>query len=343
MHVCLANHACSFMTSFRRKPIWSVLWTILLLPTVGLSVTVTDLYEATQPVEDSQEAAFAEALKTVVVRVSGDRNAPAQLGAALGNPRQFVQRFGITVDDMLQVGFDNVSIDRLLLDSGLPVWGRERPVTLVVLNLEEAGSGWSSAGLSPADQGRISNAARARGVPLRWATIDAQDQDLLSMAAGSSSGLLRVAQRYGADAILIGQGLRDALTWTLASADGIAQTSGTLEEGVHLAADTFADVFAIAGSSLVNVIIEVKGLSDLTAYAATTNYLEDMTLVRGVAVEQVAGDTMRFRLAVRGDEETLRRAIALDDRLVPLMPSGAAGVDPASSNAGAPLAFRYQP
>ncbi len=53
---------------------------------------------------------------------------------------------------------------------------------------------------------------------------------------------------------------------------------------------------------------------DLNAYASTLNYLEGMTLVRGVAVEQIAGDTLRFRLAVRGDATTLRRAIALDNQ-----------------------------
>jgi len=59
-------------------------------------------------------------------------------------------------------------------------------------------------------------------------------------------------------------------------------------------------------------------------------------------VEQVAGDTVRFRLAVRGDAATLRRAIALDDRLVSL---ASVGSDPAdmATDAGGRLAFRYQP
>jgi hypothetical protein len=61
-----------------------------------------------------------------------------------------------------------------------------------------------------------------------------------------------------------------------------------------------------------------------------------MTLVRGVELEQVAGEKMRFRLAVRGDAATLRRAIALDRRLMPTdLADGAAAADR--------LAFRYQP
>jgi uncharacterized protein len=57
--------------------------------------------------------------------------------------------------------------------------------------------------------------------------------------------------------------------------------------------------------------------------------------VRGVALEQVTGDRMRFRLAVRGDAATLRRAIALDHRLV--------STDAADGAAADRLAFRYQP
>jgi hypothetical protein len=58
--------------------------------------------------------------------------------------------------------------------------------------------------------------------------------------------------------------------------------------------------------------------------------------VRGVALEQVSGESMRFRLAVRGDAATLRRAIALDNRLVPTDSSS----EPALNDR---LAFRYQP
>src|SRR5262249_49165726 len=97
---------------------------------------------------------------------------------------------------------------------------------------------------------------------------------------------------------------------------------------------TFARVFAVSGSSLGSVTVEVSGISDLSAYATTLNYLEGMTLVRGVALEQVSGDTMRFRLAVRGDAATLRRAIALDNRLVP------STGEPAADGR---LAFRFQP
>lgn len=323
------------MASIRMAPLRLVslgmAWALALAAVPAGAVTVADLYETDQPVaNNSRDAAFVEALKTVVVRVSGQRDAPARLGAALNDPRKLVQRFGFTADNVLQVGFDSVSVDKLLQDAGLPIWGRERPATLVLLSVVEPdGYAHWIVGDQPAPQREIlSRVARQRGLPLRWPAMAPQGVD--------ESSALQEAERYGANAALIGRAQGGSVRWTLVSNDGSSQASGGLDEGVHLAADAFARVFSASGSSLGNVLVEISGIGDLDAYAATLNYLESMTLVRAVALEQVAGDTMRFKLAVRGDAATLRRAIALDSKLAP---QGDASMQPA----GERLAFRYRP
>lgn len=311
---------------------------LLMGPALAPAATLDDLYETTQPITTSQDAAFLEALRTVVVRVSGQRDAPARLGSALANPRQYVQRFGVTENQVLQVGFDDVSVDRLLTQAGLPIWGRERPATMVVLNLEEAGGDWVSFEASPADKDRMTRAAKERGLPLHWGSLDAQDRNIL-FSVQDEAALLPIARRNNANALLIGRGRRDALQWVLASVDGLSQSSGALEQGVHFAADAFAKVFAAAGNSLTHVTVDVAGITNLDAYASTLNYLEGMTLVRSVAVQSVTGDVLRFRLTVRGDATTLQRSISLDNRLVPSQVNG-------SQAMGSPeqqLSFRYQP
>lgn len=328
------------------KKVWLGVLATLLVPSLASAVTVEDLYEAAQPVSGSQDAAFIEALKTVAIRVSGRRDAAERLGPALGNARQFVQRYGITQENVLQVGFDDISVDNLLIEAGLPIWGRERPETLVVLGLEELGGGWMSADLPPADKDRLTIVARERGLPLRWGTLDAQDQNILSMGESASASLLQIARRNGANAVLVGRGTRaGSMRWMLATIDGANQISGTFEDAIHSTADYFARLFAAEGSSLSRVSVEVSGIADLDAYASTINYLEGMTLVRSVAVERVVGDTMRFELAVRGDAETLQRAIALDPRLVPVESEpleSSMGEPNGSPPAAAHLAFRYQ-
>lgn len=305
-------------------------WALLAAAMPVGAVTLGNLYETDQPVlNDAREAAFVDALKTVVVRVSGQRDAPARLGAALNDPRKYVQRFGFTVDNVLQVGFDSVSVDRLLQESGLPIWGRERPATLVLLNvIDPSGySYWISGDQPNAQKDILEKVARERGLPLKWPAVAPQGID-----EGSA---LQEAERYGANAALVGRVQGGAVRWTLVSSEGSSQASGGMEEGVHLAADTFARVFAASGNSLGNVVVEVSGIGDLDAYASTLNYLEGMTLVRAVALEQVSGDTMRFKLAVRGDAATLRRAIALDSRLV--------SQDEGAAPMGERLSFRYRP
>ncbi|MBL8270806.1 DUF2066 domain-containing protein [Steroidobacter sp.] len=308
----------------------SVAWLLAALAMPVGAVTLGDLYETDQPVlNNAREAAFVEALKTVVVRVSGQRDAPARLGSALNDPRKYVQRFGFTENNVLQVGFDSVSVDKMLQAAGLPIWGRERPATLVLLNVTD-GTGysyWISGDQPNAQKEVLERAARERGLPLKWPAVAPQNID--------ESSALQEAERYGANAALIGRSQGGAVRWTLVSSEGASQASGGMGEGVHLAADTFARVFAASGSSLGNVVVEVSGIGDLDAYASTLNYLEGMTLVRAVALEQVSGDTMRFKLAVRGDAATLRRAIALDSRLV--------SQDSGAAPTGERLSFRYRP
>lgn len=322
------------MTLFRCLPSALALLSALALVGSAQAVTVPDLYETAQPVDGSRDAAFVEALKTVLVRVSGQRDAATRVGD-VNDPRKYVQRFGFTADNMLEVGFDSASIDRLLSNAGLPIWGRERPATVVMFGAEDGGGWrWLASDTPAQERDAIERVARQRGVPLKWPVMDAQER---AAASSDAPGLLQTAERYGADAVLLGRSRGGLVQWTLLSKDGAAQATGGIEDGVHLTADTFARVFAASATSLGSVVVEVGGISNLAAYAATLNYLEGMTLVRGVALEQVAGEKMRFRLAVRGDAATLRRAIALDHRLVPIdAPDG-------SPDAGDRLAFRYQP
>lgn len=328
------------------KSLWLLCASVLFAMPSAQAVTVSDLYEVSMPVTTNREAAFGDALRAVILRVSGRRDAVDRLGSALDNPRGYVQRFGFTADNVLQVGFDSLSIDRLLSEAGLPIWGRERPTTVVLLSVESSDGVplWMDAVAQGPERDTLMKAAKQRGVPLVWPAMDALDRSRAEGVFDSSSApsLMQIAERYNANAVLLGKARSDGVggyyvRWILATEDGGAETQGTLEEGVHLAADTFAGIYAASGSSLDSVALEISGIENLNAYAATLNYLENMTVVRNVALEQVAGDTLHFRVAVRGDAAQLKRALALDSKLVPLMSGGAPG------SSAQRLQFRYRP
>jgi len=331
------------MNSVVRSALLFVMSWLAALP--ATAVTVTDLYDIAVPLDGGQDAALLEALKAVAVRVSGQRDAATRLGPGLTNPRQYTSRFGSAADRrMLQVGFDTVAIDKLLSTAGLPIWGRERPATLVLLNIREADGStrWADAQFGGAEREAVSRVARQRGLPLIWPTVDPQEQARIYAAGFKTAELLQIAGRFGANATLLGFAQRGAgnslaVRWVLATEDGATELESVIEEGVHLAADTFARAYAASGTAVDNVLVEISGISNLAAYAAAVNYLEGMTLVRGVALEQMSGDTMRLRLAVRGDAATLRRAMTLDKRLVLKNPPEPGAPRPSS------LQFRYQP
>jgi uncharacterized protein len=319
------------------KSVWSSLaiGALCIGSLAARAVSVPDLYEVTIPIEQSRDTAFVEALKSVAVRVSGRRDAGARLGPAVNSPRQYVQRFAFTSDNQLQVAFDSGSVDRLLGEAGLPIWGRERPATLVLLSVPTSGgaTNWVDMNYPSPEREAMVRVARQRGVPLAWPSLNAQDRGALGSATTAAAPeLAQFASRSNANAVLLGHARRDptgalVVQWSLASDDGVAEATGSVDEGVHLAADTFGRIYAASGASLGTVSVEVAGIRDLNDYAATLNYLEGMTLVRTVALEQVVGDTMRFQLAVRGDATTLRRALALDSRLVPSAPTDAPSTD----------------
>jgi hypothetical protein len=291
---------------------------------------VRDLYTATVPrVEGgtrANETAFAAALAVVLVKVSGQSEAPARLKAALGHARSYVQRYGVDAEGRLEVGFDPASIDRLLADADLPIWGRERPAMLVLANVEspDGTRAWLAADSTGPEREAIEEAAAMRGVPLVWPQLDAADRSALRPYAGGGGDperLVDLAARYQADAVLVGDLIANDAgeltgSWALGFGERSGRRTGAPHTGIALAADEFASLYAASGGDLTVLEIEVSGIVDLASYAHTLDYLDELSLTEDVAVEEFAGDALRVRLTLRGDPATFERSIALDDRLV---------------------------
>ncbi len=343
------------MTALRRSGlrVAMTLWVVagaLVATSSAPAAVVANLYEANVPAsgrgDAARNAAFATALRMVAVRASGLRDAGERLSpATVADARRYVQRFGDNPDGTLQVGFDGDSIDRILAQNDLPVWGRERPLTLVWLSIEDAMGQQSWVGLDAIlpETRVLQQVAELRGLPLVWPVMDMEDR-MLAGALGNgeqaASRLATLASRYRADGILVGRARRAAtgdmtVRWSLHFGETTNETTGSLPEGVQFAADQLSRLYAAAAGSVQDVLVDVTAIGNLQAYAETLNYLEGLTLVRSAAVDHISGDTVRFRLQVRGDAGLLARAIRLGSRLVPEQ----GGAEPVPGR----LALRYQP
>jgi hypothetical protein len=313
---------------------FSIVWMCiagLLLGEAAFAITRAEMYQATAPVADrseaAQTAAFQIAMKTVLIRVTGRRNAdedPA-LSPLVSNARRYVQQYRAAPDAQVWVAFDGPAIERWLTQNGQPLWGHERPTTLVLLGVQGSAQGGSIVTTDDSSELKlaIDAAAAARGLPLVWpsnAELQKFHIDYSAVSTGSPSTFAEIGRRMGSDGVLIGRASSASananVRWTHLFQDRSSEYSGTLE-GVNRAADLYAGLFAASGA-VVPVDIEVSGVNDLRDYASLESYLESFTFISRVSVESLSGDTVKFRLSTRGGVDSLQRALSLNGRLQPV-------------------------
>lgn len=335
---------------------------------------VNGLYEARVPVADQSAAARAAALQqafnAVLVKVTGNRAAAGSLAGALGSPSQYVQqyRYEQTPADpaapaaqpslLLWAKFDAGVVGKALRVAHAPVWGAERPRTLVWLALPDAPGGRM---LSAVDGGpllqALNDAAQQRGIEIAFPQMDGPDHAALGVPDLTGSNLDRIRQasaRYHADAVLAGvvtaSGGQYAAHWQLLTADKTdswdtppGDEATVVVDGVHMAADRFAARYAIAADAtdLDGVALEVDGVTSLDAYAKVLAYLTKLTPVRAVQVQRIAQGSVFYSVDVHGSLDNLESALALGGVLAPNAAPAPAAASGAAAAAAAPLRYSY--
>jgi hypothetical protein len=288
-----------------------------------------DLYTVTVPYQGDNDAAFREAMRSVLTRVTGRSDAPQleNLAPLVAQASRFVTSFRRAAGNHLTVSFDGQEIENAVDASGLAFWGSDRPVTLVWLALDRGGGrrGLVSSSDTSAEKGRVDASAGRRGLPVVWP--DAGD-DLVRATqqawSGNHDALVDAARRYGADGVLIGRARqaeagRYEVDWSFTSADLSGSVTGDLEAGAELAAERYAGVYASRGAAQrTEQLVTVNGVTSLEAYASAMRTLANLAPVRGVTVDEVTPDAVSFRVNVRGDPDALDEAIQRDGRLQPV-------------------------
>ena len=313
------------------------------------AVPVADLYVAQVPTSALSgaplDAAFARALDEVLVRITGQRqiSADSAVRAGMGPAGRLVRRYQPVPGGQVRVSFDPGALRRSLDAANLPVWGDDRPRTLVILPadvpVELPSLRLPVPGVAPpAESARSARqlllaTAASRGVPVviaaeRGASSRTAEDPLLDAES--------TARAAGADLLLVGRraatGGPAALRWTLAQGSDRAQWQGDVADGVHGLADRLAARYATAATAARVLRLRVDGIDSFDAYGRVQNYLRRLGLVQSAELQRVTGGTLFFQLTVRGTVQQLNDAFALQHVLQPV-----AGLD-----AGA-LIYRLTP
>lgn len=311
-----------------------------LLPNMAFAAPVEGLYQTTVRVNSQNKVdrvdGLARAMSDVIVKVSGSRKAPARAGSGLQEAGSYVTQYtyGRRGDaTTMAVTFDERALNTFLESKRIPIWGAERPDTLVwaALQNEQKALGARTPGAFALQLRRALRVhGKRRGLSVALPALPGSGVDYSAIWSGQWSTVNKATRRAGAYASLaariekVGEGVR--IRWRQQSKGEGAKTWETSAASINLAVkqavDRLADGYARAFTSRPTSS-GVAGESRLTIYkvdsfqkyARLMNYLESLSAIRSLQVVSVAGDEVVVDATLNGTESALRRTFRIGDVL----------------------------
>ncbi|WP_330926860.1 DUF2066 domain-containing protein [Candidatus Sororendozoicomonas aggregata] len=301
------------------------------------------LYKTEVPVTSQDNAeqtrAMGEALGKVLLKVTGDPRTLAnpQLQQAMAAAKNYVSGFSYRRDSTenpdnqahyyLQVSFVDTAVNKLLRDSGMAIWGANRPTTLAWLAIEDS----DGRQIQPNDPDNtlvnsIDQQFKERALPVIFPTMDLEDRSALSPVDvwGVFSDKIETASaRYAAEAMLVGRltlsngryNGRLSLLFRQQRQDAEVTDLDQIQlakAAADLVGSTLASHYAVALlASSEQVAIRVEQVTSSQDYSALLNYLATLTAVKSMQVNRVKDTSVDILLTINGYRNQLVDAIAL--------------------------------
>ena len=361
------------MRFMKKSMIYGLFLVVVVFPAVSFAARVSGLYEAEVQVYSQKRSerslAMISALAEVLAKVSGKRDAALADGVAqaVQKPDRFLQQYryrALSDEDrarelataepgadpqIVLFRFDKAAVDKLLKESGLPVWGSTRPATLVWLAVEDEGRQYmvGSESSEPLREQTLQEAHR-RGLAVLLPLMDLEDQAALRFTdvwGGNRESIERASRRYSTESILVGRLYRPRggewqAQWTLLGERFIQSWRGfgvlpleLLDSGMAGTLDVLASRYAPAGGQqqeglLPVTITDVRTLND---YARVTKYLMSLQQVSHVQIRRIDADRITFDLDIQGGPESFMTTVSLGNVLAAFKPlPGDSGKEPAN-------------
>jgi hypothetical protein len=323
---------------------------ILGLTLINLWVTaqaarVENLYQAAVAVdsrlENERQKALPVAMTQVLIKVSGNTRVEHNriIANQLPQAARYVQKFLYSkpLDNgkiMLVIDFNAKAIDDLLLAAGIAKWSEQRPLILVWLASEQDGK---KATVEEAEGfGRMLKlAAEQVGLSIMFPAYDLDDMQQVSLSDIWSPNLdpiIKCAQRYSADKLLVGRVVKGAMqTWSAQWQFGSGQEWHTLMSNgdnlddvmqqsmrqvlAQLRGTNEQPITEQAAKTYTNVQLNINGVTGLVDYQRVLSYLQKLPGVHSVQVLNVGADQIALNISTDGTKDALLRDISQTDML----------------------------
>jgi len=320
----------------------------LCLCVAATAVEMSALYTVEVPLDpdipDAQILAYQTALSEVLVRVTGTTAIAEseQIAELFPDPGGYVLQYRSGTDNTLVVSFDGAAIENVLRRAGAPIWGSDRPLTLIWIAVDW-GQGEREI-VAADDPQRVSGDARSidrnrllrervaavasrRGIPVLFPLLDIEDLENISFSdiwGGFDNLLLQASNRYGADSVLVGRIRTESLQmnrWTWYLGDERVNWNGETGEMINLLADSLAARFVVDSRSPMETIrLTISGIGSVDAFGQVQRFVENLRVIDEIMIDTVAGDRIVYKVRIQGGMERLQRALELSNILEPADP-----------------------
>jgi hypothetical protein len=343
------------------------------LPEAG-AVEMTSLYTVEVPLDasgpDAQRDAYREALRQVLIRVTGSGAVAESEDIAVLFPdaARFVRQYRPGPGDTLIVSLDGPAIERVLREADATIWGSDRPLTIIWLAVDwglgdreivaaddperPPGDG-RSIDRNQVLRERVQAVAERRGLPIVFPLMDVEDLrniGFVDIWGGFDEPLLEASNRYAAESILVGRIRPDDLQpprWTWYFGDQRFGWPGQPEEAIEQLADALAARDAISGSQEVETIsVIVSGIDSVVAYGEVQRYMENLRVAERLVVRSAAGNSITYDVDVQGGAQRLESLMSISSLFEPAEAGfvfDASGFSPGGGPATRTLRFTLAP
>ncbi|WP_082014207.1 MULTISPECIES: DUF2066 domain-containing protein [Shewanella] len=328
------------------KPV--VFLSLFCATTLVQAVEVKQLDEATVAVGSRSSAekskGLKKALEDVILKNSGSRSAleSPEIQAKLANADALVSQFGYLDTEeglKLKANFEHRKIVDMLREAGLPVWGKQRPLTLFWLSTDINNERVILSDDSSAEERKaFADASMERGVPLMFPLMDLDD--LMRINVNDVRGLFAdtvatASTRYQADFFAMGaleaNGSEFNYQLVLYPKTDISQSFGqpllnrqgqavskdeAVAEMMLSLSDYFVSRYAIAdsGDGLLSKV-RFTGISQMKQLVEIEAFLNQLSAVREASLSTLQGDSATFKVQLFGSEDDLKNLLRLEPRL----------------------------
>jgi hypothetical protein len=309
------------------------------------AVVVTDLYEVVveqdRTADNPRSDAIQRAMSQVLVRVTGSQEAafaPELQPLIEAAERRYLNSFAILEENAVQVGFIGGAVEQALEQLNWPVWGEERPATLLWIGIDDVYEGRAILSTGEADVGfeygpalsrvladmreALEQTAALRGLPYVLPTMDFTDiiaVDFADIWRADLDSVNLASGRYGVDAIAFARVRTDivgmSVEWLLPTGDGQRLLLGnSLQEGIDWLADQYAMQFGVVGG-VRPLQLRISGVSSFRDYGAIMSYLDSVSVLEQVDVSSYQNGILTLEAASRGDDAVVARVLGLSNLL----------------------------